>query len=367
MKNLAKYFILIIPFVMIFTVCVMGFLVTPATPVAFAASSKTMTRQGDTIWFGYYPQTKATDDELSKMSATADANGYYTSGKDKFVKVTSAAPEHAYHNGDNDYLTFDDGTIPTAGATYYFKLEPIEWKVLVDDADNNIVMLVSKKFLDTHVWLSSFEKSPTRSSWAAYDNTLDGVPAETPANGWRYSEMRAWLNDGFLNFAFTEDEQKSIYLFANTHTIDYRADDENTIVNDYVAIGNEADYNLAGNDGRPSDYAIVKGTRWQYNNDNCAYFVNAYATGGFPENDIRGYISGDHGQVLTVNSAHAVRPIIYVKRGSIWARPLDAAVIPDAPHLKFHVAVVGIVADEFVRQAGQFSFFIDGPVVVNRT
>ena len=315
MKNLAKYFMVIIPFVMILTFAVLGFFVTPATPVAFAASSKTMTRQGDVVWFGYYPQTKATDDELSHMSATANSDGFYTSGKDKFVKVTNAAPEHAYHSGDNDYLTFDDGSQPQEGATYYFKLEQIEWKVLVDDADNNTVMLVSKKFLDTHVWLSSFEKSPTRSSWAAYDNTLDGVPAETPANGWRYSEMRAWLNDGFLNFAFTADEQKSILLFANTHTIDYNSNDPSTIVNDYVAIGNEADYNSAGNDGRPSDYAIVKGTRWQYNNDNCAYFVNAYASGGFPENDIRGYISGDHGQVLGVDSAHAVRPIIYVKRG----------------------------------------------------
>ena len=56
-----------------------------------------------------------------------------------------------------------------------------------------------------------------------------------------------------------------------------------------------------------------------------------------------------------------------ISSSSVWARPLDAAVIPDAPHLQFHVAVVGIVADEFVRQAGQFSFFIDGPVVVNRT
>lgn len=289
--------------------------VSTAPVFAFAASKTTMTRQGDTVWFGYYPQTKATDEEVAKMSSSPDTDGFFTSGKDKFVKVTNAEPQHAYHSGDNDYLLFDDGSLPVEGAMYYFKMEPIEWKVMVDDADDNAVKLVSKKFIDTHVWLSQFEKSVTRDSWAAYDNTLPGVPAETPANGWRYSEMRAWLNDGFLNVAFTEDEQKSIFVFANKNTIDYRSDDETTIVNDYVAIGNESDYDAAGNDGRPTDYAIVKGVRWQYNKDNCAYFVNAYATGGFPEEDIRGYISGDHNQVLTISAAHAVRPIVYVKRG----------------------------------------------------
>ena len=250
------------------------------------------------------------------MSATPDEDGYYTSGKDKFVKVTSAAPAHAYHNGDNDYLLFDDESLPVEGATYYFKMEPIEWKVMVDDEERNVVKLVSKKFIDTHAWLTQYEKSTIRDSWAAYDNTLDGVPAGTPANGWRYSEMRAWLNDGFLNTAFTEDEQKSIYVFANKNTIDYRSDDEeNTVVNDYIAIGKESDYNDAGNDGRPTDYTIVKGVRWQYNKDNCAYFVNAGTGGWFPEEDIRGYISGDHNQVLAISEAHAVRPILYAKRG----------------------------------------------------
>ena len=288
--------------------------VSTAPIIASATNKTTMTRQGDTVWFGYYPQTKATDEELAAMSATPDEDGYFTSGKDKFVKVASAQPQHAYHNGDNDYLTFDDGSLPAEGATYYFKLEPIEWKVMVDDEDNNAVKLVSKKFLDTHIWLSQFEKSVTRDSWAAYDNTLDGVPAETPANGWRYSEMRAWLNDGFLNTAFTEEEQNSIYVFANKNTIDYRKGDDTTIVNDYVAVGNGADYDAAGDDGRPTDYAIVKGVRWQYNKDNCAYYVNANAP-LFPENDIKGYISGDHNQVLTIEGKHAVRPILYAKRG----------------------------------------------------
>ena len=260
---------------------------------------------------GTYPQTKATDQEVAAMSATPDQDGYYTSGKDKFIKVTNAAPRHAYHNGDNDYLTFDDGSLPQEGATYYFKLEPIEWKVLVDDEDNDAVQLVSKKFLDTHVWLSQYEKADD--GWYRYNNTLEGVPADTPANGWRYSEMRAWLNDDFYNFAFNSDEKEGIYLFGNTHFLYYDANDPDTTVYDYVAVGDQSDYDAAGNDGRPTDYTIVKGVGWQYNKDNCAYFVNA-DPGMFPQEDIKGYISGDHNQVLRISENHAVRPILYAKR-----------------------------------------------------
>ena len=313
MKNLAKYFILIIPFVMIFTVCVMGFFVTPATPVAFAASSKTMTRQGDTIWFGYYPQTKATDDELSHMSATADANGYFTSGNDKFVKVTSADPKLHSETADTDYIPFDDDTQPVPGATYYFKMEPIEWNVMVDDAEHDTVKLVSRYYLDTHAWLTQYVQ---QGSWYHYVNTLEGVPADTPANQWRYSEIRAWLNDGFLNFAFTEDEQKSIYLFANTHTLDYlrSGKQESAIVNDYIAVGNRDDYDAAGNNGRPTDYAIVKGATWCYNKDHIYYWVNDDFQ-NFPENTVRLYRHDEHEKCAYADRVEAVRPIIYVKRG----------------------------------------------------
>ena len=270
-------------------------------------------RQGDTVWLGEYPQTLATDKELSKMSSSPDENGYYTSGKAKFVKVTTPTLKNAYHSGKTDYIPFSDDSQPDPAKSYYFKVEPIQWRVLVDDEENDAVMLVSDQLIDAHVWLSSFEESTTRSFWAAYDNTLDGVPAETPANGWRYSEMRAFLNGEFYNTAFSEKEKGAILLFANTNTIDYRENDSSTVVNDYVAIGNAADYAKAGDKVTPTDYAIVKGMHWQIDKNNCAYFVNEYAS-MFPEEDIRGYISGDHNQVLSVNGTHGVRAVLYAKR-----------------------------------------------------
>ena len=310
MKKASTYLSLAVSIVLVLAFSLSGILALTTTEVAEAAAKTTYTRQGDTVWFGVYPQTKATDEEVAGMSATADADGYYTSGKDKFVKVTSADPKEHSETADTKYIPFDDETQPVAGATYYFKMEPIEWKVMVDDADSNAVKLVSKKYLDTHCWLSQFVNG---GYWATYYNTLDGVPENTPANGWRYSEMRAWLNDGFLDTAFTEEERASIFVFANTHTVEYREDDPTTIVNDYVAVGDRADYDAAGDDGRPTDYAIVKGATWCYNKDHIYYWVNDdYPM--FPSNTLRLYRHDEHDKCTYADSVEAVRPIMYVKR-----------------------------------------------------
>ena len=311
MKKASTYLSLVVSIVLVLAFSLSVISSLTATEVASAAAKTTYTRQGDTVWFGYYPQTKATDEEVAKMSSSPDADGYYTSGNDKFVKVTSADPKEHSETADTTYIPFDDNSQPVVGATYYFKMEPIEWKVMVDDADNNAVKLVSKKYLDTHVWLTEFVKG---GSWWEYYNTLDGVPENTPANGWRYSEIRAWLNDGFLNTAFTEEEKKSIYVFANKNTIDYREDDETTVVNDYVAIGNRNDYDAAGTDGRPTDYAIVKGASWCYNKDHIYYWVNA-SFQNFGNDTVRLYRHDEHEKCNTVNIVEAVRPILYVKRG----------------------------------------------------
>ncbi|MBO4479960.1 MAG: hypothetical protein J5774_06300 [Clostridia bacterium] len=312
MKSTMKKSVLFVAIVIALSLAML-LLSVSAVALAWTKVDYAYSRQGDTVWLGEYPQTLATDKELSKMSSSPDENGYYTSGKDKFVKVTTPILKNAYHNGKTDYLPFSDDSQPDPAKSYYFKVEPIQWRVLVDDEENDAVMLVSDQLIDAHVWLSSFEKSATRSSWAAYDNTLDGVPAETPANGWRYSEMRAFLNGEFYNTAFNEKEKSAILLFANKNTIDYRENDESTVVNDYVAIGNAADYAKAGDRVTPTDYAIVKGMHWQIDKNNCAYFVNEYAS-LFPEEDIRGYISSDHGQVLSVNETHGVRAVLYAKR-----------------------------------------------------
>ena len=338
MKTISKKISLLILFLTVLSLA----LFTGAFAVgntAYAANKTTMTRKGDTIWFGRYPTTKATDEEVADMSAAPDEEGLFTSGKDKFVKVTSADPKAHLETADTTYIPFDDGTQPVPGATYYFKLEPIEWNVMVDDAQNDTVKLVSRYYLDTHVWLSQYEQ---QGYWSHYVNTLEGVPPDTPANQWRYSEIRAWLNGEFLNFAFTEEEQKSICLFANTHTLDYlrSGKQESAIVNDYVAVGNRDDYDAAGNNGRPTDYTIVKGATWCYNKDHIYYWVNDdFST--FPEDTVRCYRHDEHEKCNRADNVEAVRPILYVKRGD--AKILATATQKEEKTINWFL-IVGVAA-----------------------
>ena len=85
MKKASTYLSLVVSIVLLLAFSLSVILSLTATEVASAAAKTTYTRQGDTVWFGYYPQTKATDEEVAKMSSSPDADGYYTSGNDKFV------------------------------------------------------------------------------------------------------------------------------------------------------------------------------------------------------------------------------------------------------------------------------------------
>lgn len=128
---------------------------------------------GDYIEFGYYPAT--IKDASVTLSSTTDANGYYTgSDGEKYVAFTSINP--------SSMTEYSDGTTNADGTTYYFKIEPIVWKVLSVDS-NNVVYLFSENVID----------------------------AQT-GNGGNYAEsgISEWLNSEFLNTAFSNGQQAII-------------------------------------------------------------------------------------------------------------------------------------------------------------
>lgn len=131
-------------------------------------------RGADTVLFGVYPQSLKADNVT--ISGGADANGYYTgSDGNLYVKVT-ATPQ------DSDYK-FKNGTKISKGNSYYFMLEPVEWRVLGTDGDNAI--LLADKILAGH----------------SYDK--DGVK-------WKDSDVREWLNSDFMNDMFNSAQQALI-------------------------------------------------------------------------------------------------------------------------------------------------------------
>lgn len=184
------------------------------------------------IEFGSYPQTLVTDTVLKsaldqkiggKPTATNPlawtAYGYYY-GNDKQVttndrvefmwyqdiyhegetyravyfnkyrpNITSQKPEYkTSHQDDNGYYTY---------TVYYFRFDPIKWKVLTLDSDSNKAFLVADLALDSQE--INYNPNP---------QTIDGK--KIYPNNYEYSTIRSWLNDNFLNAAFTQEEQTII-------------------------------------------------------------------------------------------------------------------------------------------------------------
>ena len=87
------------------------------------------------------------------------------------------------------------------GNTYYFKVEPIKWKIL---SVNGIeYQLMTDLIIDCQQFNSS---SSTR--------TIDGKTVY--ANNYEYSDIRKWLNEDFYNKAFT----KALQSYINTTFVD---------------------------------------------------------------------------------------------------------------------------------------------------
>ncbi len=150
-----------------------------------------------TITYGIYPQTHVSDNTLlSSLNAltTAEENGYYLYDGSYYAKKMASPHESTY--------TFDDGTTIQDATLYWFKCEPIEWKIL--SIDNGEYSLVSSFVLDAH----------------RYHESYDGRKNGYYANCYKNSEIRSWLNGDFYQTAFAFDstsvQQKNVDNSAST-------------------------------------------------------------------------------------------------------------------------------------------------------
>lgn len=136
-------------------------------------------KNGNYVYFGSYPQT------LKESNITIDENdvddkGYFLgSDGERYLKLTAHAPYY----GDIIY-NFSDGSTITVGSTYYFKVEPIKWKI-VKESEGKLT-LYAESVLDQTVWSSS--------------------------NGLNYKEstVREFINGTFYNTAFAANEKNLI-------------------------------------------------------------------------------------------------------------------------------------------------------------
>ncbi len=157
---------------------------------------------GDWVYFGSYPKTYQPD--TSVITTTQDENGYYlgTDGE-KYAKVSA--------NPHSPSCAFNDGTTIVEGTEYYFKVEPIKWRIL--KTENGKALLLCEDIIDAHAF-NVEGRNLTLNETTIYENN------------YKYSDIRAWLNGygqeegntkgedwstgGFLQTAFTTEEQDFI-------------------------------------------------------------------------------------------------------------------------------------------------------------
>ncbi len=128
------------------------------------------------IWFGEYPQTiKANDVTITE---TIDGRGYYL-GSDGFyyAKVTATPRSSGY--------TFSTSATVTSDTVYYFKVEPIKWRIL--EESEGIALILCESIIANK----------------RYDDS---------SNNYANSEIRAWLNNEFYTKAFTALQQELIQI-----------------------------------------------------------------------------------------------------------------------------------------------------------
>ncbi|MBQ3571837.1 MAG: hypothetical protein IJA15_03300 [Clostridia bacterium] len=195
----------------------------------------------DYIYFGYYPQTKVTDEELlvtlnqmvGALPTETDSADWIDYGyrrilvnnnpfmwyKDVKVGVdtyravyfSTARPLQSYvssnkgNQGSNGYY---------AGTVYWFRFDVIRWKVLERKQDR--VFLISDLIIDSQcIYRSSAVRSEDVAIWP---------------NNYERSDLRAWLHSDFYNGAFTATQKESILLTNVDNSLASTGDTSNNFV-----------------------------------------------------------------------------------------------------------------------------------------
>ena len=150
-------------------------------------SGKGYCMHGKYIYFGYYPQTIKSSSVTIKTSQPDD-DGYYT-GSDgrKYAKVVA----EPYGTG----YKFSTGDTVNKGSSYYFKVQPIKWRILTQE--DSKALLLCENIIDAKCFNASTS-----------NRTFGGTTVY--AHNWEYSDIRRWLNKEFYNCAFDKLSQKLI-------------------------------------------------------------------------------------------------------------------------------------------------------------
>ena len=203
------------------------FMMVLSVPFVYAEESNTY-KVGDIIQFGSYPQSKVTDSAtITALNNKAPAwdnwtsYGYYTGtgsygtmkqgdwmrytdimyngNKYRGVKFTQYRPHYTYYSSSDN--TYQDDNGYSTNTVYWFKFEPIDWRVL--DPATGLVMC--ETIIDSQPYSNTFYSN----GGGAYDYFNDSSYTNY-ASDYETSSIRQWLNTDFYNTAFSSAQQKIV-------------------------------------------------------------------------------------------------------------------------------------------------------------
>lgn len=243
--------------------------------------SKEYAREGNAVTFGSYPQSQVEDAELiaslnelaGEQAAEADriswiAYPYYKNGEQadfmwyqdvtyennryRGVYFSEYRPHHTSYDSSANVSNQDDNGY-TADEVYWFKYEPIRWTILEWAGDK--VLLLCNTILDAQT----------------YQNAAS-LPSSIPTNEYASSTIRAWLNNDFLNTAFTSaqklliaetelDNSKNTAGVSPSGDHTYSSSKDRVFLPSYADVTN-TEYGFASDENRrklTTDYAQMQG------------------------------------------------------------------------------------------------------------
>ncbi|MBP5445568.1 MAG: hypothetical protein J6Y28_05280 [Acholeplasmatales bacterium] len=229
-----------------------------------SVEEKLYKREGNTIYFGSYPQMLEKDEsiieELNSLTGTLPtmtSNGdwkdyfYYTGGQNGIYEISPGCfkkSDYSYaqmwykdidYDNDSRYdyrgvYFLQYRSVSTQGSSsgsapqynqykngysidnvYWFKYEPIKWNIL--EEKNGKAMLISDLIIDSQQYYATEMDDETG---------LAVQPGIIYENNYELSDIRKWLNDDFYNTVFIDLEREII----ETTTVDNSA---NTFQNYY--------------------------------------------------------------------------------------------------------------------------------------
>lgn len=185
------------------------------------------TTLGMSFTLGKYPQTVVEDSTLLTALASAtdtDSDGYLEYGSDEYKKVDSADPWDTGYKSASGNVTFATGT------TYYFRVEPIQWRVLSGQASKTGLVMAENVLTNSAYYTSASNRSVSGST--VYPNNYQYSTLRAMLNGYNGSaySVANFSGKGFLDVAFTATEK----AYITTTTVDNSAATTGSSSNSYA-------------------------------------------------------------------------------------------------------------------------------------